>query len=138
MYSLNQDPSTLSLKEVNTKFEHWRSTRTKRTRIPSVLWQQVLILLNKHSIGQLTKILRISSRQIKIKMKQYSANPKHKTIGKSTDFIAIDVPSLEPLPPYILSKMEIRRPDGAVLVIEHLNPKLFSDILTQFMEDLKC
>ena len=126
-----------SLKEVSNQLEQWRTTRSKQGKIPEVLWQQILALLNHYSIGRLTNVLRISSGQIKNKMQQASISAK--VNSKQDKFLSITIPgSVSKKEPQSSSKVEIRRPDGAVLVIEQLDLTIFTHVLTQFMEGLKC
>jgi len=126
-----------SLKEVSNQLEQWRATRSKQGKIPEVLWQQILALLNHYSIGRLTNVLRISSGQIKNKMQQASISAK--VNSKQDKFLSITIPgSISKKEPQSSSKVEIRRPDGAVLVIEQLESTTFTHVLTQFMEGLKC
>ena len=141
MHTLEQDQSSVpSLKEVSDKFEQWRLTRaTKRDKIPVELWQQVLPLVNKYHIGEISKVLRLCGGQIKalatkVKKQLQDSHTPVKTTLKPCDFVAINVPpAIEEIDTPFTGKVEIKRPDGVVILIEHLNQKALTQLLTQFM-----
>jgi len=56
----------LSLDDVKSHFEHWRSTRTKqRERIPQHLWDEVKTLIDRYSLVNIAQVLRLNTAQIK-------------------------------------------------------------------------
>jgi hypothetical protein len=60
----------LSLDDVKTHFEHWRTTRIKqRERIPQYLWEEVKTLLDRYLLSEITTALRINTSQIKDNLK---------------------------------------------------------------------
>jgi hypothetical protein len=60
----------LSLDDVKTHFEHWRTTRIKqRERIPQYLWEEVKTLLDRYPLSEITTALRINTSQIKDNLK---------------------------------------------------------------------
>ncbi len=62
--------NSLTLEEVKSHFEHWRTTRTKlRERIPQYLWEEVKTLIDRYSLADITKVLRINTYQIKDNLK---------------------------------------------------------------------
>src|SRR5689334_2991429 len=66
--------NSLSLDDVKSHFEHWRTTRTKlRERIPQHLWDEVKTILDRYPLTEITKSLRINAYQIKDNLK---INPK--------------------------------------------------------------
>jgi len=135
--SSNPDYQTvLSLKEVSAKFEQWRATRLKKGKIPETLWQEAILLLKKYPIGKVTQTLKLSGNQIKAKM-------QHPTTlngqSKLPAFVPISIPPLvEPTEVSVIGKLEIKRADGAVLSIDRLNQKIFTQLLAQFMQGLSC
>src|SRR5438128_1747686 len=67
-YAMQQNP--LTLEEVKSHFEHWRTTRTKlRERIPQYLWGEVKTLMDRYSLADITKVLRVNTYQIKDNLK---------------------------------------------------------------------
>lgn len=60
----------LSLEEVKSHFEHWRTTRSKqRERIPEYFWNEVKILIDNYFMQDITQALRINTSQIKDNLK---------------------------------------------------------------------
>lgn len=47
-----------TLEEVREYFEHWRSHKTGRTKIPQPLWNAAMDLTNRYSIGGMSKNAR--------------------------------------------------------------------------------
>src|SRR4051812_46939535 len=106
----------LSLAAVSANFEHWRATRDKKSKIPEPLWQQVLTLLPKYSTSEISRVLGISGEQIKNKI----AIPTPTDIltnHSANDFVAINIPIPEVGNTCHGSKVEIKRPDGAIICI---------------------
>ena len=54
-----------SLDEVKLHFDHWRTTRSKRERIPVYLWDMVKQIIDSYSLTQITTTLSINTNQIK-------------------------------------------------------------------------
>jgi hypothetical protein len=135
MYTLAQNhPTPLSLEEVNANFAQWRSTRTKKSKIPDILWQQALVLLSKYSASKICKALNLSSGQLNKKIQQSTTNA---TANRTSKFVAINIPqTVEAVEPYYIGKIEIKRVDGATIFIEQLNQNVLTQILTQFMQGL--
>ena len=138
MSSSNPDCQTvLSLKEVSAKFEQWRASRLKKSRIPEALWQEAILLLKKYPIGRVTQTLKLSGSQIKAKMQQHTAILNNQS--KLPAFVPISIPPVVEQTEFgIIGKLEIKRADGAVLSIDGLNQKIFSQLLAQFMQGLSC
>ena len=49
-----------TLEEVTAAFNHWRSNRPKRSKIPHVLTEQAVALIGKHSKAEITRCLNIN------------------------------------------------------------------------------
>ena len=143
MSTLDQGTSIpISLQEMKVRFEHWRSTRVKRGKIPNALWQQVIFLTRKHSIYELSKVLRLNGTDIKSKMQlgaSHPLTPHTKSSTYQSSFLEINIPLIEEDEVHLTTgKIELKRPDGATVLIEHLDKRIVMQILTQFMEGLKC
>lgn len=54
-----------SLESVVRQFEHWRSTRKKRERIPETLWKLVAPLMNQYGHNEIAIALRVNHDQLK-------------------------------------------------------------------------
>ncbi len=73
----------LSVDEVKSCFEHWRTTRTKqRERIPEYLWDHVKTLIDRYSLMDITQTLRINTSQIKDNIK---INPSITSVEARSD-----------------------------------------------------
>ena len=53
------------LDETKSHFDHWRTTRNKRGKIPEYLWDKVKPLMDHYSLTTITNALRINTNQIK-------------------------------------------------------------------------
>ena len=57
-------PTTVTLDEVKEHFEHWRKIRARQGKIPSSLWTEVKILMDRHPVNRIAQTLKITSAQI--------------------------------------------------------------------------
>ena len=78
----------LTLTEVQSRFAAWRKTRQHRSRIPEELWAAAVRLSNKHSIHKISRALRLSSADLKERIKK-SYTVQNNT--PSLEFIPIDI-----------------------------------------------
>ena len=63
--SKKKDVDTVELQRVQSRFEDWRSARKGREAIPEGLWEEVRVLSKKHTIGELSKALKLSHNNVK-------------------------------------------------------------------------
>ena len=63
----------LSLNEVSANFEQWRTTRTKKSKIPYDLWQQAILLLKKYSKSKICHALKLNGGQFNGKINLYQS-----------------------------------------------------------------
>ena len=82
--AIMESSNSLSLSEVISHFEAWRSTRIGKSRIPAQLWQEAIDLYPTYSISKITKPLRLGHSDFKKKISQ-----PHQKLAP-TDFIRID------------------------------------------------
>lgn len=61
--------ATTKLETVRIEIEYWRGTREKSGRIPNRIWSQAIRLLDKHSMSEICRVLRLSHTQLKIRSK---------------------------------------------------------------------
>tara|TARA_B110000879_G_scaffold142909_1_gene185888 strand:- start:455 stop:691 length:237 start_codon:yes stop_codon:yes gene_type:complete len=54
-----------TLNELKQLFTHWRSTRTKRCKVPIHLWQHVKPLKKHHNISTITQALGLNTKTLK-------------------------------------------------------------------------
>ena len=129
----NEKPT---LEQIHKKLDDWRNSRTKKGRIPDNLWDEILKLLDNYPIGQICHLLRISSSQIKNKQKEQKA--EFKDTKSSEQFAEITLSEPTNFIPTVIapSRIEIKRTDGASLIIEQLNEEAISRLLTKFIGKL--
>lgn len=126
--------NSITLDEVKSHFDHWRSTRTKkRERIPVYLWDEVKILIGRYSLTDITKILSINSGQIKDNLK----------VDTKINFVEVKTNTSSALPERSATtffghkqtySIELLRANGVVLRISLLPIESLQKIISQFME----
>ncbi len=127
-----------TLDDVKRDFEKWRASRPNKVgRIPNHLWDKVLDILDYYPVGEVTKVLRLSGGQVSAKRKQRDACNLAPKLQANPSFVEFNLSS--PIPcgnptTKIHSRIEIRRPDGTVLVIEQLPEQTILQVLTQFTQ----
>jgi hypothetical protein len=82
------NPTKLTLTEVQKKFETWRKTREKRTRIPKELWGAAIALLPDHTPYEISKTLSINFSRLEKQI--LSARVEQPKI-KPPSFIELDI-----------------------------------------------
>ena len=120
--------NSITLEAVTTEFKHWRETRSKQGKIPEALWDKVIQLLEHHSIAELTRVLRLSHEQIRTKLSCHQS-------PKSSAFVELEPLTLKEENNNINlgSKVELKRADGASMIIEHLTESHLANLLNVFM-----
>ena len=90
MMSQNHSDTTsfTPLETVVHQFEHWRTTRGKRGRIPDALWALVAPLMDQYSHNEITSALRLNHAQLKERILPFSSQ----TSKKSATFIEYPSP----------------------------------------------
>lgn len=122
-----------SLEGVKSHFDHWRTTRPKRCKTPSFLWDKVRPLIGHYSLTSITQALRINSSQIK----------QHVQPGDGIQFVDVS-DSLKPFlsKPVCLASdqskaptvsIEMRCATGEVLNINALPMTSLREVVTQFI-----
>jgi hypothetical protein len=122
----------LSLDDVKTHFEHWRTTRIKqRERIPQYLWEEVKTLLDRYLLSEITTALRINTSQIKDNLK----------ITTKINFAVAQIDTLNsPSQSTIFTDteptcaIELHRANGMILKISALPISTLQTLISQFME----
>jgi hypothetical protein len=56
------------LETVAHQFEHWRTTRGKKGRIPGELWKLVTPLIGQYNLNEIASALRLNYAQIKTRV----------------------------------------------------------------------
>lgn len=123
----------LTLKSLGAELESWRKTRVKMGPLPSNIWDKALKLLDNHSMTELSRELRISHEQIRNKL-----NQQNKVDVDTNAFIEIKSPSIkhEKTDITLGSRIELKRADGASMIMDNLSDNTLSMLLAKFMRDL--
>lgn len=116
-------------------FDHWRTTRTKRGKIPDYLWDKVKPLIGRYSLTTITETLNINTNQ----MREYL------DLGKEVNFVEVRT-NREHNPQEIsyhqtvaidrhhnTCSIEIHRSTGGMLKIDNYPVESLDTIITQFM-----
>lgn len=86
------------LEAVIYQFEHWRTTRGKRGRIPNALWALVAPLMDQYSHNEIASALRLNRVQLKERVLPFSSQ----TTQKTASFVEYSLP-----PPSIMESCVI-------------------------------
>jgi len=129
-----------SLDDVKRYFAKWRATRTNKGRIPNHLWDKVLGILDYYPIGEVTKELGLSGSQVSAKRKQRIANELSLQKSANPNFVELNISQAKTHDKFVTNlhgKIEIRRPDGAVLIIDQLQEQTMLQVLNQFTQAVR-
>ena len=126
---------SFTLESVRDELEAWRRTRTKpKSHIPKKIWAKRLLLLDQHPMDVVSRALSLTADQLKAKLTMRKIQAQR----DGTDFVEISLPSIKHEQTSITlgSRIEIKRADGASMIIEHLSEHALSNLLAKFMRDL--
>lgn len=124
----------LTIDSVQQDFKAWRSSRTKRTKIPDDLWDKTLKLLEHYPISQVVRDLGLNGGQVYVKRKQQQeANPNVSPVKTPVNFLELNMPPLNTTG-ISNNRLEIKRSDGITLLLEQLTEQALLQILNQFMQ----
>ena len=124
----------LTLQSLSVELDEWRKNRVKQGRLPDNIWTKTLKLLENHSMTQVSRELRISHEQIRNKLKKQDVSRG----VPFTPFVEMKSPSIkhEKIDITLGNRVELKRADGASMIIEHLSDSTLSTLLAKFMRDL--
>jgi len=134
---------TLSLEQVRNNFTAWRNNKTYRYQaIPQKLWSQALPLLKSHSIKDISNALDVSKSQIQRELKRQPKLPRKPNRASSTKFVEFKIPPINTINNTTLaansSKIELKKADGAALIIEQPSVEIVTLICSTFLGVVKC
>ena len=139
--AIMESSNSLTLSEVSSHFEAWRSTRIGKSRIPAHLWQEAIDLYPTYKVSEITKPLRLGHSDFKKKISQ----PHHAL--SSTDFIRIDqTPGKTNIQTSHQSNnndhrstIELKKGDGSRIRIQReLNDQTLMSIIHGYFGDSTC
>ena len=136
-------PETLTLEQVKEQFAHWRSTRTKRNKIPSDLVTAIDLLIQQqtYSDRHIAAELGLNYQQLKPRLQQ---NLRSKPSPSTLEFVECPLtpatlthsqsPSLEQRIFYpCTGTLELTRSDGTALKASGLNSKDLCSLVQGFL-----
>jgi hypothetical protein len=133
------------LAKLQSRFEHWRSTRTTRAPIPQDLLQAARALLHRYSASMVCRACRLHPNSLRKPATALPPSaPTDKAISKSA---VINPPTFYSLPPAASSpeplvpatdsacRLMLERPDGArlTLTLPQLNAASLSTLCSDFL-----
>ena len=110
-HAFDELPISLSLEQVQQRFESWRQRRKKRTHIPQSLWKAAVALSQEYSICHLSKALRVNYTALKKQVIQSKDTGPSPSEVSSSPFIELPAP----VAPLIESTIEMIKSDGSVM-----------------------
>lgn len=134
------------LAKIQTRFEHWRNTRTRRSPIPQDLLQAARTLLNRYSVSLVCRVCRLHPTSLHKRARPASTSskpgrPVHKAASTSrTAFYCL--PPAVSLPQSPVStpaaencRLVLERADGArmTLVLPQLDTTALSTLCSNFL-----
>jgi hypothetical protein len=131
--------SQLTIDSVQRDFKAWRSSRTKRAKIPDDLWNKTLKLLEHYPISQVVRDLGLNGGQVSAKRKQQrEANSNIASVKTPVNFLELNMsPTATPYDTHVSgNRLEIKRADGAALTIEQFTEQTLLQVLNQFMRGM--
>jgi len=105
--------SIFTAESVQTDFQRWRETRTKREAVPEALWSAAVELTEQLSICQVAKLLKLNYSSLKQRVGDFS--PSIHTPIKASPFI--EIPSVR-TNNVRHCHVDIKRSDGSQMQIE--------------------
>jgi len=91
---------------VRKRFEEWRKTRRRGTKIPEDLWAAAVNLANTHSLTEICQWLRVEYNQLKKRIEDNQGIVQSSSAG----FVELNLSNMMPGPECII---EVERSDGA-------------------------
>ena len=136
-----ESSNSLTLSEVLSHFDAWRTTRIGKSRIPAHLWQEAIDLYPTYTVSEITKPLRLGHSDFKKKISR-----PHQELA-STEFIRIDqMPdktniqaSHQPDNDAYRATIELEKGDGSRIRIQReLNDQALLSIINGYLGNTSC
>jgi hypothetical protein len=131
----SETEAPLTLEAVKSRFDHWRSTRIKRTKIPEHLWNDVKELSKTYGHSQISSSLGISYPKLCSHLEEMDRQSK--LYSAESPFINI-TQSLHHFPqwsqPSFHGALEIQGHDGMELKATGLNQQDLVTLVQTFLK----
>ena len=109
------------LLKLKAQFEHWRKTRSTRSRIPAHLRQAAIEMLYRHSASAICRACRLHPRTLK---PPADSKPRARKFTTATTQVFFPLPAAQASPPVSWPhpnqadcRLVLERPDGARLTL---------------------
>ena len=136
-----ESSNSLTLSEVISHFEAWRSTRIGKSRIPAHLWQEAIDLYPTYTVSEITKPLRLGHSDFKKKIlhpQQKLAPTDLIRIDQTTDKTEVQA-SNQPNRADQRATIELEKGDGSRLRIQReLNDQALLFIINGYFGNTSC
>jgi hypothetical protein len=128
----------LRIDAVQRDFQAWRSSTSKRSKIPEDLWGKALQLLERYPINEVSRKLGVSGSQLYARRKQQATKTNALPTKNPVNFMELNIPSMTALYDAHGSgnRLEIKRFDGLVLAMQQLSESVLLQIFNQFMRGI--
>ena len=94
------------IEKVLERFEEWRKTRKRGTKIPEDLWAAAVKLADTYSLTEICQWLKVEFNHLKKRVEHSQAIVQN----SSADFVELNLSRIVSGPEYVI---EVERPDGA-------------------------
>lgn len=124
----------LTLEAVKSEFDEWRATKKPGEQIPQRLWNLAKPLTKRYTRSQIAYQLRLAASQYKKHL--YSDNTKAKQkqpAPKPNEFLTLMPANHNENHQEAGLKVEIKQPDGKVIVLHAQHQDAISTILNHIM-----
>ncbi|MGH7811202.1 MAG: hypothetical protein ACREP5_13075 [Candidatus Binatia bacterium] len=128
------------LLKLKAQFEHWRKTRSNRSRIPAPLRQAAIDLLDRYSASAICRACRLHPHVLK---PPAVSKPRARKPTTTTAQVFFPLPAAEALPPASWPhlaqadcRLVLERPDGARLTLAL--PRLEATTLETLCSNFLC
>jgi hypothetical protein len=127
------------LLKLKAQFEHWRKTRSTRSRIPAHLRQAAIDLLDRYSASAICRACRLHPHTLK---PPAVSTPSPRKSTATTAQVFFPLPAPEMLPPHYWShqaqadcRLVLERPDGArlTLALPQIEPTMLETLCSNFL-----
>ena len=148
--SATASPSPITLEAVKARLDHWRAARTKGSKIPETLWDDITQLSKEYGLYEISSALHISLRRLHAHLKdsQHLGGIQETQIKENAfqnlnpTFIKAQIPCDQPFPhqllgqlmPSLSGSLEIQGNHGFSLKATGLDPQGLIALTQAFLQ----
>jgi|GWRWMinimDraft_5_1066013.scaffolds.fasta_scaffold11677_3 hypothetical protein len=124
----------ITLEAVKSRFHQWRASRSKRSKVPECLWDDVRQLSKSYNYSQLSSQLRISYQQLHTHLKEGDQQHNNHSSPES-NFINAHMPLSQWSSPSSDGVLEIQGGHGLSLKATGLNHQDLLALVQTFLKN---